>query len=193
MKSLAEIQVEEVDFKTRQDKSYEHGGGSWFIERKEGADSLQEIKLSAEKEREERLLIEEQHIIEAQIQKDVALQREKKQEGVAKNRSSRRKNKIGPDGHSNGSTKGTPANEQKTQDGDKKVGISGNSKPGGCRSKNRNGSKAGKSGPKGVPSNQKGKNVQTKGRPGNKCGSSGTKEEAKQGVPPASKLEAALA
>jgi hypothetical protein len=185
-KSLAQIQAEEVDFKMRQDKSYEQGGGNWFIERKERADSLREIELSAEKEREERLLIEEQLRIEAQIRKDLALQREKekKQEGVAKKRSSRRKNKIGP----NGSAKGTPTNKEKPQDGDKKVGIAGNSKPSGCRPKNGNRSKAGKSGPKVVPSNQKGENVPKKGRPGNTGGSSGRKQEPKQGVPPASKL-----
>ena len=92
-KTFAEIQAEEVDFKSRQDKTYEKGGGTWFIERRQRAGSLREIQFSAQKEQEERELIEEQKRIEEQIQKDLALQRQQKQQQQNQNNKKKNKNK----------------------------------------------------------------------------------------------------
>eukprot|EP00980_Cylindrotheca_fusiformis_P022272 scaffold9172_cov128-Cylindrotheca_fusiformis.AAC.4 len=78
-KSLAQIQAEETTFLARQDKAYGKGGGTWFIERRERADSLLEIQDSAAKEQEEREFIEEQKRIEEQIQKELAQQKRQKQ------------------------------------------------------------------------------------------------------------------
>ena len=79
-KTLQEIQAEETEFvKKKQDSAYGRGGGSWYIERRERADSFTVIQESAEKSREEQLFIEEQLRIEAQIMKDLELQREKSQ------------------------------------------------------------------------------------------------------------------
>lgn len=78
-KSLAEIQAEEVDFKAREDRAFKSDGkeSSWFIERRERADSLHAIQQAAEIERETELLIQEQLEIEAQIQREIAAQRAK--------------------------------------------------------------------------------------------------------------------
>lgn len=80
-KTLAEIQAEEVDFKTREDRAYNVGEGkesSWFIGRRERADSLHAIQEAAAKERETQLMIQEQFEIEAQIQAELAAQQKKK-------------------------------------------------------------------------------------------------------------------
>lgn len=131
MKSLADIQAEETDFKTRQDKSYEQGGGTWFIERKERADSFQEIQLSAKKEREENLLIQEQFRIEAQIKRDLAMEREseKKQKIGAMKRSSKGRNTNDPTVRSNRSTKKERSIAKgRNQDGNKKEGKTRNTR-----------------------------------------------------------------
>jgi hypothetical protein len=69
-KSLMEIQAEEANLKQRQDKSSGSSGGQWFVERRERASSLLEIQNGARQEEEERLLIEEQFKIEAQIMEE---------------------------------------------------------------------------------------------------------------------------
>jgi len=76
-KSLAQIQAEEESLKLKQDKSYGKGGGSWYIQRRERADSVLEIQRIAQEDREHRLLVEEQMKIEAQIRE--ANERKQKQ------------------------------------------------------------------------------------------------------------------
>jgi hypothetical protein len=51
-RSLAEIQAEEADFKTRQDQSFGKDAGSWFIERQERANSLLQIQTLAKKNKQ---------------------------------------------------------------------------------------------------------------------------------------------
>jgi hypothetical protein len=80
-KTLAEIQAEEADFKAREDRAYKGGDGkesSWFIERRERADSLHAIQEAAARERETQLMIQEQFEIEAQIKAELAAQQRKK-------------------------------------------------------------------------------------------------------------------
>jgi len=103
-KSFAEIQAEEVDFKSRQDKSYEKGGGTWFIERRERANSLHEIQNSARKEQEELEFIEEQKRIEEQIQNELALQR--KHQNQQKNRTKKKGGAPQNKKHNNGNKGG---------------------------------------------------------------------------------------
>jgi hypothetical protein len=70
-KSIVQIQAEEADLKARQDKSYgKEGGGSWYVNRRERAESVLEIQKSAQEDLEHRLLVEEQMKIEAQIHED---------------------------------------------------------------------------------------------------------------------------
>jgi hypothetical protein len=69
-KTLMQIQAEEVNLKTREDKSSGIVGGSWFVERRERASSLLEIQQGARQEQEERLVVEEQFMIEAQIMEE---------------------------------------------------------------------------------------------------------------------------
>lgn len=91
-KSLAEIQAEEHEFNSRQDRAYEKGGGTWFIERKERADSLLEIQNNAREEQERLEFIEEQKMIEAQIRKDLAQQEQQKQKQKNKRNAQMKKN-----------------------------------------------------------------------------------------------------
>jgi hypothetical protein len=108
-KTFAEIQAEEIDFKSRQDKSYEKGGGTWFLERRERANSLREIQNSARKEQEEREFIEEQKRIEVHIHKEVALHRteqsrnyQAKKKCVTPKKKSKSNKKTSNKGKSNG-------------------------------------------------------------------------------------------
>jgi hypothetical protein len=86
-KTMLQIQEEEARLKAREDKSSGSKGGRWYVERRERAGSLLEIQKVAEAEEEERLLIEEQYRIEAQImEKNQKLNEERE----------RQKAKIGP-------------------------------------------------------------------------------------------------
>jgi ribonuclease HII len=94
-KSLAEIQAEEAAFKSRQDRLYivdDSGESSWFIERRERADSLHAIQESAEQERERQRMVEEQLAIEAQIKKEVAAQKEQQKKGTPNGKKHKKKN-----------------------------------------------------------------------------------------------------
>lgn len=111
-KTFAEIQAEEADFKSRQDKSYEKAGGTWFIERRERANSLSEIQKSTRKEQEERAFIEEQRRIEEQIYKELASQRNQgRQRSQSKKKAGtqQKKSKGNKKGTNNG--KSNPPNE----------------------------------------------------------------------------------
>ena len=66
-KSIAQIQAEEETLRSKQDKSYGNGGGSWYVERRERAESVVEIQKFAQEDLEHRRLVEEQLQIEAQI------------------------------------------------------------------------------------------------------------------------------
>jgi hypothetical protein len=177
-KSLAEIQSDEVDFKTRQDHAYGKGGGTWFIERRERADSLHAIQELAVNEREEQLLIEEQKAVEAQIQEELALhrQKEKKEGSSAKKQAPRRKNKKRQNAvNSSGGDKGPSAQTKKS--GGKEPEKPGNPLPKGPnnRPKTRN-RKGGKSGTQNKPtSNSQARNEQG----ANEVGSSGRKNSTK--------------
>lgn len=85
--SLMQIQAEEAGLREKQDKSTKagEGGCSWFVQRRERADSFQAIQMRAKKEQEQQQLIEEQKAIEAQIQVDLRRQREATKKGRAGN------------------------------------------------------------------------------------------------------------
>ena len=72
--SLKEIQVQEQDFKLKQDQTFgsPNSNNKWFIEQRERAGSFKEIQGETAKEIEQRLLIEEQKRIEKQIYDDIA-------------------------------------------------------------------------------------------------------------------------
>ena len=72
--SLKEIQVQEQDFKLKQDQTFgsPNSNNKWFIEQRERAGSFKEIQGETAKEVEQRLLIEEQKSIEKQIYDDIA-------------------------------------------------------------------------------------------------------------------------
>merc|ERR1740117_2629076 len=55
-KSISQIQAEEADLKGKQDKSYGKGGGSWYVERRERAESVLEIQKNTKENSEYRLL-----------------------------------------------------------------------------------------------------------------------------------------
>jgi len=91
-KSLREIQEEEAEFVSKkQDSLYGRGGGIWFIERRERANSLAAIQDAAEKCRKEQLFLEEQLQIEMQIKKELSLERRRAQSLVQKPRRRNRK------------------------------------------------------------------------------------------------------
>ena len=69
-KSIAQIQAEEETLRLKQDKSYGKGGGSWYVERRERAESVAEIQKTAQEDLEHRILVEEQLKIEAQIREE---------------------------------------------------------------------------------------------------------------------------
>jgi hypothetical protein len=153
-RSLAEIQAEETDFKARQDQSFGQDAGSWFIERRERADSLLQIQNSAKKELAEHMLVEEQMRIEAQIQEERSQQRQKEkkqQDGAKKKRQQRRKTKKG-----NGGSKEMMQKVNSLETGEQETG---NSK--GKKSKKRNGMTAGKDEGEGIQANRKRKNDST--------------------------------
>ena len=76
--SLQAIQEQERDFKLRQDKACglgDSGNRKWFVEQRERAGSMQDIQQQDEKDREMRLLVEEQFQIEKQIQDEINAKR----------------------------------------------------------------------------------------------------------------------
>ncbi len=140
-KSLAEIQAEEVDFKAREDRAYVCSDGkesSWFIERRERADSLHAIQQAAEVERETQLMIQEQLEIEAQIKKEIAAQRKKEKEQQDKKAGSivkRPKKRNNPNKKNSKDTE-SPSNQrsQESAPAASKSQKPQSSKPGGGRS-----------------------------------------------------------
>lgn len=74
--SLLQIVAEETDLREKQDKSYGKGGGSWYVERRQRAESILEIQQVAKEEEEYERFIEEQKAIEAQIEEDLKRQQE---------------------------------------------------------------------------------------------------------------------
>mmetsp|Transcript_557 Transcript_557/g.938 ORF Transcript_557/g.938 Transcript_557/m.938 type:complete len:1396 (-) Transcript_557:68-4255(-) len=123
-KSLAEIQAEEQEFNSRQDRAYEKGGGSWFIERKERANSLQEIQSNAREEQERLEFIEQQKRIEEQIQKDLAQQkqRKQKQQNRRKGQGKKNLNNKSPNGKPGGTNAATNRRDPRQNSGAKKRG-----------------------------------------------------------------------
>lgn len=93
-KSIAQIQAEEENLKSKQDKSYGKGGGSWYVERRERAESVAEIQKFAQEDLEHRLLVEEQLKIEAQIREENDRRLEKEKSGKDKGGPKRRKKKT---------------------------------------------------------------------------------------------------
>jgi len=125
-KTIAQIQTEEEKLKSKQDKSYGKGGGSWYIERRERAESVLEIQKIAQDDLEHRLLVEEQLKIEAQI----------KEENARRQKLVKEKKKGGPKRNKNGTTtsKGKPNNASKA---DGKASIDNTSKSNRNRGKNK--------------------------------------------------------
>ena len=94
-KNLKAIQMEEAEFKKRQASTVGVEGGSWFIEQRERAGSFLAIQESAEKERENRLFIEEQIWIEEQIKKENASRLDETKVSRKKKRGSKKGSKEG--------------------------------------------------------------------------------------------------
>jgi hypothetical protein len=114
-KSILQIQTEEAKLKECGDKSLGSGTSSWFVQRRECAGSLLEIQKGAEKELEERLLVEEQFQIEAQIleEKQQRQEDEKKAQRKPPQKKGTRQNKGKPkkeedDKQSSSSSKSKP-------------------------------------------------------------------------------------
>ncbi|VEU38799.1 unnamed protein product [Pseudo-nitzschia multistriata] len=95
-KTLAQIQAEEETLRSKQDKSYGKGGGSWYVERRERAESVLQIQKIAEEDLAHRLLVEEQLRIEAQIKEECERRqkaaKEKKKGGPKRNKTAKRTN-----------------------------------------------------------------------------------------------------
>lgn len=89
--SLVDIQLQEHDFKTKQDQTYSDNG-SWFIERRERAGSFKEIQTDTAAQLEERRFIEEQIRIEQEIQHEFAAGKAK-EEAAARGRPNKGKSK----------------------------------------------------------------------------------------------------
>ena len=89
--NFTKIQKQEVDFKNVQDQTFQDNG-KWFIERRERAGSLATIQQAEDKAREEQLMIEEQMRIEADIMRELALQK-KKEEAKKKRQQQKAKKK----------------------------------------------------------------------------------------------------
>lgn len=108
-KSIAQIQAEEETLRSKQDKSYGKGGGSWYVERRERAESVLEIQRSAQEDLEHRLMVEEQLKIEAQIQAENERRKKLEQEKTNKNRGAPKRKKKPQNGKkSNPSNARTP-------------------------------------------------------------------------------------
>jgi alpha-tubulin suppressor-like RCC1 family protein len=82
-KSFLDIQQEEETFRTKQHCSVE---GKWFIERKERAGSISAIQDAEAKDREFRLLLEEQKWVEKEIEREI------QERNKARNRTPRKQN-----------------------------------------------------------------------------------------------------
>mmetsp|Transcript_34147 Transcript_34147/g.80369 ORF Transcript_34147/g.80369 Transcript_34147/m.80369 type:complete len:1487 (+) Transcript_34147:190-4650(+) len=104
-KTIAQIQAEEETLKSKQDKTFGTGGGSWYVERRERADSVLEIQKTAQEDLEHRLLVEEQLRIEAQIKEEI--ERKKRLEDEQKKGGGKRRHKNIP---GNKGSKGKPNN-----------------------------------------------------------------------------------
>lgn len=130
-KSLAEIQAEEADMKARQDRLYaagDNGETSWFIERRERADSLHAIQEAAEKDRETQLMIQEQLAIEAQIKKELAAQREQNKKATSSGDRQTKKNAPNKSNKSPANNKNSPQPKPRENMQGKSNARSGNEK-----------------------------------------------------------------
>ena len=107
-KSILQIQTEEAKLKECGDKSSGSGTSSWFVDRRERAGSLLEIQKGAEKDLEERLLVEEQFRIEAQIMEENRKRQE--EEKKAQRKASQKKGPRKPQ-----QNKGKPKKEEGTE------------------------------------------------------------------------------
>lgn len=93
--NLRDIQLAEKELKSRQDQSVREDG-KWFVERRMRAANLKDIQERDAKEREERLFIEEQYLIEKQIEEErtaaAAAVEQAKKKGKRRNPGERKKN-----------------------------------------------------------------------------------------------------
>ena len=101
---FSEIQQAEQELKEKADNTFSPNG-KWFIERRERAGSFREIEESAEKEREHRLLVEEQLRIEQQIQAEL----QRKVKASSKRKTRRRKAKQADEANEHTRSKGSTA------------------------------------------------------------------------------------
>ncbi len=128
-KSIAQIQAEEETLRSKQDKSYGTGGGSWYVERRERAESVLEIQKLAQEDLERRLLVEEQLQIEAQIraENDRRLQLEKENPKSGRG-APKRKKKSQTAGKKSNQGNGTKTNAKASEPGKNSRG-NGKKKP----------------------------------------------------------------
>lgn len=132
-RSIVEIQAEEAALKANQDKSYDGtDGGSWYVERRERAESVLEIQKNAQEDLEYRRMVEEQMEIEAQIREE-----NKKRE--------QRKSSSGCNGKqnkSNGNSKRRNNQRRKrSSQSEKNESVKANTTPNAATKKNPNRSK----------------------------------------------------
>ena len=97
--SLLQIQDEEEDLKSRQDRSCSFDG-SWYVERRERAGSISKIQDEEKKKKEFTLLVEEQKQIEEQIKNEI-----KKKSKLEKKRNLKNKKNSGKKKNVSKSTK----------------------------------------------------------------------------------------
>jgi alpha-tubulin suppressor-like RCC1 family protein len=124
--SFQEIQREEKDFKANKEDQSFGANGKWFIERRERAGSFREIEDSATKDREHKLMVEEQLQIEQQIQEGLRMKKEaeRKASKTAKNRRGKSKKDGIKKDNQNTDAKNTDGKKNQHQNSDKR-NISG--------------------------------------------------------------------
>jgi hypothetical protein len=84
-KSLIDIQQQEQEFQDKEDQTFA-SNGKWFIERRERAHSFRDIENDANKEREDRLFLEEQFRIESMIRAEHEKAKKEEQQETKGNR-----------------------------------------------------------------------------------------------------------
>lgn len=136
-KSIAQIQAEEENLRSKQDKSYGKGGGSWYVERRERADSVLQIQKAAQEDLEHRLLVEEQLKIEAQIREenDRRQKREKEKEKSKKDKGAPKRRKKKAQNNKKPNPSNSTKMETKSPDAAKTNRSNGKNKPSGNSSK----------------------------------------------------------
>jgi hypothetical protein len=98
-KRLVDIQQQEQEFQDKEDQTFA-SNGKWFIERRERAHSFRDIENDANKEREDRLFLEEQFRIESMIRAENEKSTQKEQQETKGNRR-RRGSTSCKNGHGN--------------------------------------------------------------------------------------------